>query len=385
MTTSSSLQGFYGWPEGLTGVYYGPGSVSTALPKLLSTLGARKALIVTTRSLVGKTELVKQVESILKDHDAFGATFHEIGEHSPIAGIRRAVKVFRENDCNIIVSIGGGSPIDASKAVLYFSQEETGGPILPQIAIPTTLSAAEYTIGAGYTNDQGQKAVVSSRRLVPAGIILDAEFTLPTPERLWLSTGIRALDHAVENLYRRGVAFPVKVLCYSAIADLFKYLPASKANPQDVEVRQRLQLASWMSIWPMNLERYGPLGLSHALGHKLGAAYGIPHGITSCLTLAPVVAMKAQTESQENKETLTKVLPHLHLESTGSVDKDVLLVSKSIKDLVASLGLASDLATYKVPREDAGKIAELALGSKEDPVYGKVIGVLESLYPAGEV
>ncbi|KAK0474841.1 alcohol dehydrogenase IV [Armillaria novae-zelandiae] len=337
MTTSSSIQGHYGWPEGLSGVYYGPGSVSTALPKLLSSFGARKTLIVTTRSLVGKTEIVKQVESILKDHNAFGATFYEIGEHAPIAGIRRAVKIFQESGCNIIVSIGGGSPIDASKAILYFAQEESGGPILPQIAIPTTLSAAEYTIGAGYTNDQGQKAVVSSKRLIPASIILDAELTLPTPERLWLSTGIRALDHAVENLYRPGVAFPVKVLCNSAIADLFTYLPASKANPQDVEVRQRLQLASWMSIWPMTLERYGPLGLSHALGHKLGAAYGIPHGITSCLTLAPVVAIKAQTESQENKETLAKVLPYLHLESTGSVDTDVLLLSKSIKEYVGSI------------------------------------------------
>ncbi len=64
-------------------------------------------------------------------------------------------------------------------------------------------------------------------------------------------------DVLPENLYRPGVAFPVKVLCNSAIADLFKYLSASKANPQDVEVRQRLQLASWMSIWPMTLERYG--------------------------------------------------------------------------------------------------------------------------------
>ncbi|KAK0185847.1 alcohol dehydrogenase IV [Armillaria mellea] len=366
MTTNSSISGHYGWPEGLSGVYYGPGSVSTALPKLLSSLGARKALIVTTRSLVGKTEIVKQVESILKDHDAFGSTFYEIGEHAPIAGIRRAVKIFRESGCNIIVSVGGGSPIDASKAVLYFAQEESGGPIFPQIAIPTTLSAAEYTIGAGYTNDQGQKVVVSSKRLVPAGIILDAELTLPTPERLWLSTGIRALDHAVENLYRPGVAFPVKVLCNSAIADLFTYLPASKANPQDVEARQRLQLASWMSIWPMTLERYGSVQL-----------ISVSEGNTP-------FAMKAQTESQENKETLAKVLPYLRLESTGSLDTDVLLLSKSIKDLVSSLGLAYDLAFYKVPKEDVEKIAGQALGSKEDPAYDKVIRILESLYPVSE-
>lgn len=70
-------------------------------------------------------------------------------------------------------------------------------------------------------------------------------------------------------------------MCYPAIVDLFKYLPLSKAHPENVEYRQKLQLASWMSIWPIKLERYSALGLSHALGHKLGAAYSIPHGITS--------------------------------------------------------------------------------------------------------
>ena len=90
------------------------------------------------------------------------------------------------------------------------------------------------------------------------------------------------------------------MLCYAALADLFKYLPESKADPGSVDVRQRLQVASWMSIWPMKREKYrygsistvnrivaeylalnSALGLSHALGHKLGARYGIPHGITS--------------------------------------------------------------------------------------------------------
>jgi alcohol dehydrogenase class IV len=98
----------------------------------------------------------------------------------------------------------------------------------------------------------------------------------------------------------------VKVLCYASLADLFKYLPASKANPTAIDVRQRLQLASWMSLWPMKLEKYrrvcseaqmryelipvyfSALGLSHALGHKLGARYGIPHGITSVSNSVPL-------------------------------------------------------------------------------------------------
>jgi alcohol dehydrogenase class IV len=96
----------------------------------------------------------------------------------------------------------------------------------------------------------------------------------------------------------------MKVLCHAAIADLFTYLPRSKANPQAIDIRQKLQLASWMSLWPLKTESYryfyqsslithtamtkisvsSALGLSHALGHKLGAAYEIPHGITSVST-----------------------------------------------------------------------------------------------------
>ena len=90
--------------------------------------------------------MVKKVEDILKSIDGYGATFWEIGQHSPIADIKAATKIFTDTGCDIIVSVGGGSPIDAAKALLYFLQQERGGKTLLQIAIPTTLSAAEYTV-----------------------------------------------------------------------------------------------------------------------------------------------------------------------------------------------------------------------------------------------
>lgn len=93
-----------------------------------------------------QTDIVRNVEAILKEHDAWGATFFEIGEHSPIAGIRKGITHYRDTGCDCIVAVGGGSPVDASKAILYNIQLESGGPTPPQIAIPTTLSAAEYTV-----------------------------------------------------------------------------------------------------------------------------------------------------------------------------------------------------------------------------------------------
>lgn len=118
--------------------------------------------------------------------------------------------------------------------------------------------------------------------IAPYGIILVAELTMMTPKKLWLSTGLRALDHAVESLYRPGVAPPLKVLCYAAISDLFTNLPLSRAEPNSLDARQRLLIAAWTSSWLMRNEKHSSLGLPHSLGHKLGATYGIPHGVTSC-------------------------------------------------------------------------------------------------------
>lgn len=184
-----------------------------------------------------------------------------------------------------------------------------------------------------------------------------------------------------ENLYRPLVPPPIKYLCFAALADLFEYLPKSKASPQDINVRQKLQIASWMSLWPLKLEKYSALGLSHALGHKLGATYSIPHGITSCLTLGPTVALKAQVASQEDKEWLSKALFYLREQNTISLEGDVLKLSGLINGLVKELGLESNLEEYKVPRTDVPKIAELAVGSKDDPTFPGVVKLLEGLYP----
>ncbi|KAI9509496.1 alcohol dehydrogenase IV [Russula earlei] len=369
---SADLNGYYAWTRTLEGLYYGPGSVLTALPKLLDTLGGSKAMIVTGKSLYTKTDVVKRVEGILRGQNRYADTFYGIGEHSPISGIRAGVEAFKKSGADI--------SFRSAAAIIYFLQEELGGEFRRQIAIPTTISAAEYSIGAGYTDESGHKTALSSPYLAPSGVILDAELTLATPERLWLSTGIRALDHAVESLYRPYVIPPLKYLCYGSIVELFKYLPQSKADPDDVYARQKLQVAAWMSLWPARLEKYSPLGLSHALGHRLGATYGVPHGITSCLTLAPTIKLKAKVASTEDKQWLAGVLPQLKQPSTGSVDSDVVKLSELIDGLVRDLGLKTDLDQYKVPREDLPAVAERALGGRTE-IHGDVVAFLEKLYP----
>jgi alcohol dehydrogenase class IV len=89
---------------------------------------------------------VKRVEGILREQNNYAGTFYDIAQFSPISGIRAGVEAFKKSGADIIVSVGGGSPIDASKCIIFLLHEELGGEFLRQVAIPTTLSAAEYTV-----------------------------------------------------------------------------------------------------------------------------------------------------------------------------------------------------------------------------------------------
>ncbi|KIK28051.1 hypothetical protein PISMIDRAFT_27863 [Pisolithus microcarpus 441] len=282
-----SLHGAYAYHEALKAIYCGPGF-----------LGGRKALIVT-----GKSLWEKFLESILKDRGALGRTFSQIGQHAPVQGIVDGIKAFEDVDADIFIS------------VMVNRLHETRGKLFGHIA------CSSLQCGAGYTDEQGNKASIANPMIAPYGIILVAELTMMTPEKLWLSTGLRALDHAVESLYRPGVAPPLKVLCYAAISDLFTNLPLSRAEPNSLDARQRLLIAAWTSLWLMRDEKHSPLGLPHSLGHKLGATYGIPHGVTS-----------------EDRAALAIVLFYLREPRTGTAVGDIMRQSSMINEYALHFG-----------------------------------------------
>jgi len=161
-----------------------------------------------------------------------------------------------------------------------------GGPQIPHLAIPTTLSVAELAAGAGFTNEAGDKAGMRDPRLLVETVIYDAELTLSTPMELWLSTGIRALDHAVEGFLADGEHPLNDVMALEAIRRLFDSLPRAKAAPDDLDVRTENQLAAWFLF---TLPGASASGLSHTMGKQIGARYGIPHGVTSCMLLPHVM------------------------------------------------------------------------------------------------
>jgi maleylacetate reductase len=234
------------------------------------------------------------------------------------------------------VSLGGGSVIDGTKAVAVRLDYPA------QIAIPTTLSGAEWAHAIGVTDEEaGRKSGFADPKAVPPVVILDAEATLYTPEKLWLSTGIRALDHAIEGFLAKGEHPIEDVLGLEGARRLVIHLPRSKEDPENVDVRHELQLAAWMAYFgPLNT----PMGLSHNLGRRIGASYDVPHGYTSCVTLAPTLEVVGKRVPRERWKQLTSAL--------GGEP------AEGVTALVEELKLPSTLHDVGVPESDIEAIAQ---------------------------
>ena len=204
---------------------------------------------------------------------------------------------------------------------------------------------------------------------------------------LFLSTGIRALDHAVELMYHPDTAeVPTKhPLVLSAIEDLFTYLPLHKEDPGDRDVITRLQLASFNALYPMGLGIKSGLGLSHSLGYALGAPYGIPHGITSCVTLAGVVSIMAESDGWKAGQ-IARILPHLGGKyggkRSGDDGEDARKVAEGIEGLVGDLGLSRRLEELGVGEGEVETILGRGMGGAgkdKEKLRGKVEGFVRSL------
>jgi alcohol dehydrogenase class IV len=328
-------------------VHFGAGS----LEKLGEEARSRdRAFVITGRSLHEKTGLIQRVEALLGGKHA--GTYAGIGQHTPGGAVEEAAAEAESSAADLLVSVGGGSVVDGTKAVA----RELGYPA--QVAVPTTLSAAEWSHRTGVTDEAaGKKAGFADPRAVPPVVILDPETTLFTPETLWLSTGIRALDHAVEGFLYGGDHPITDVTGLEGARRLMEYLPRSKQQPEDLEVRLELQLAAWLSYFgPMNT----PMGLSHELGRRIGASYEVPHGITSCITLAPSLRAARERISPERWRDLSSALGGEPPERVAWLVEELELPGRLREVGVPEGDLESIAAEYERRTEEAREILRAA-------------------------
>lgn len=348
-------------PQRLQKLFYGSDCVKLHLNSCLPSNTAR-VFIVTGASLAQKTPLVKSVEAILGPSQHVG-TFSDISQHAPAEQVSQAaVQLLCDPKLDVVISIGGGSPIDAAKTLSHRFNAAHGRYLL-HIAIPTTLSAAECTDVGGTTMPDGVKQGVRNTNLAPQFIFYDPEFARYTPLTLFMSTGIRALDHAMELQYNPAATWlPCKALALQSITALVNLLPQYCRNPTDTTVVVGLFLAAYGTLGFFGNQMKGSLGLSHTIGYALGSPYGIPHGVTSCLTLGHVVALKARLDSRD-AQSIANTLPCFGTERSGNDVVDSQEVGRRILQLVQDLGLRTTLTQYNVQKNQLDTICNRALGA----------------------
>ena len=283
--------------NGLARVSWGEGAAE-AVVEAAARRGARRVLVVSSPSLARASSVPRKVEAALGDRSV--GLFDAVQPHTPAPTADALAARLRETAADLVVSLGGGSPIDTVKVALAMlasgaerSLDISGKPAawtvppVRQIAVPTTLSGAEFSDLAGLTDpDTRIKGGVAGPGIGPVEVILDLELTLHTPRDLWLSTGIRAVDHAVETVLSVAPTPYTDALALAGLAKLAAALRATAAAPDDVSARLSSQQAVWMAS--AGLDRT-PFGASHGIGHQLGAVAGVPHGLCSCVLLPAVL------------------------------------------------------------------------------------------------
>ena len=324
--------------------------------------GAQRVLLLTTRSLTG-SRLIREVTSALGDRCV--GRFSEIHAHSPREAVIAGAALAREVEADHLLAVGGGSVTDATKTMLValwrgvsdvdalsaLAIKRGAPPLAPldsdrirMTAVPTTLSAAEFTSSAGITDVQRKvKLSFSHPRMAPIAAILDPAATLETPMELLLSSGMRAMDHAVEHWCSIRPHPVTDGLGLQAIGMLAANLPAIKARPDDLEPRLNCQLAAWLTQVPG--EHLAPNGASHGIGYILGGYAGIPHGITSCISLAATLEWNEPVNAERQRAIAEK------LGRPGERACD------AMRDFVKSLGLPTRLTEIGIA---ADRIPELA-------------------------
>jgi maleylacetate reductase len=340
--------------------------LAEALAEEIKRLDSRAVYVMASGTLTRETDVVETVRRVLGNRMA--GLCAKIGAHTPRPDVVAAANEARAARADMLLTVGGGSVTDAAKMVglclgnnITTPQDldrlraivtpdgrterpKVNAPAVRSVDVPTTLSAGEFTWFAGCTDTTRHvKESFSHPMMLPQSVILDPAVTLHTPEWLFLSTGIRAVDHAVEDICSTNPTPFSDGTSMQALRLLSAGLPAVKADPKDLDARLNCQLGSWMSI--MGSQNGVPKGASHGIGHVLGGTAGVPHGYTSCVMLPHVLRFNEPV----NAERQAWVSEAMGKRGEKAAD--------AIAALIRNLGLPTTLRDVNVRQDQLDEIA----------------------------
>ena len=338
---------------------------SEAIVEELDRLRAKRAFLMVSGTLNRETDTIANISRAIGSRCV--AIFDAMPPHTPRAAVIAASEQARATKADIIVTVGGGSITDGAKAVQFCLANDVRSPddidrirsgrgpspplVAPtvrQISVPTTIAGGEFSAIAGVTNEKTKvKEALRHPLLMPRATILDPWLGAHTPEWLWLSTGIRAVDHCAEGICSREAHPYGDAQALKGLAILARALPRVKADGGDLDARLDCQIGTWLSTGP--LASGVPMGASHAIGHILGGTCDVPHGYTSCVMSPYVLAWNAEHDASRQARTLA-VLGGEHASASAALDA-----------FIAGLGMPRRLSEVGVDESRFQQVAEYTL------------------------
>jgi maleylacetate reductase len=330
-------------------------------------LGLSRAFLMVSGTLNRNTDEIQKIRETLAGRCV--GTFDTMPPHTPREAVIAAAEQARAANADLIVTVGGGSITDGAKAVQLCLANavrnvedidriravkgvapDMNAPSVRQISVPTTIAGGEFSSIAGVTNARTKvKEMLRHELAIPRAAILDPAITVHTPEWLWLSTGIRAVDHCVEGLCSREAHPYADAQALKGLSMLSQALPRVKANARDLDARMECQIGTWLSMGPLSAGV--PMGASHGIGYVLGAVYDVPHGYTSCVMLPSV--MRWNKPANTERQALISA-------AMGQPGKDAADV---LDGFIRTLGMPRSLKDVRIGPEHFDRIAEQAMAT----------------------
>ncbi len=285
--------------------YFGAGSRSV-LADEIKKRGFKKVFVVTDPDLL-RFGVAGEVTSILGNAEISYVVFSDLKQNPTVKQVKLGCEEFASSKADVIVAIGGGSSIDAAKAIGIIAANpefadvvslegvaDTKNKSIPVIALPTTAgTAAEVTINYVITDEENiKKMVCVDPNDIAILSIVDPELMVSMPKGLTAATGMDALTHAIEGYITKGAWEMSDMFELKAIEMIAKYLPRAVENPADIEARDGMAMAQYIA--GMGFSNVG-LGLVHGMAHPLGAYFDVPHGVANALLLPIVMKYNASS------------------------------------------------------------------------------------------
>jgi alcohol dehydrogenase len=348
---------------------FGPDAVNL-VGRYLSNFGARNVLVVTDAGIIA-AGWAEKISSLIGEEGIGCTVFSAISANPRSGEVMAGAEFYHEHHCDIIVAIGGGSPMDCAKGIgivttnhhnilTFEGIDNVPIPGPPLICIPTTAgTSADVSQFAIITNrDEGVKTAIISKTMVPDVALIDPVTTLTMSPYLTACTGMDALVHAIEAYVSTANSPLYDLHALEAVRLISANLLSVLINPTDIELRNRLMLGSLLAGLAFS---NASLGAVHAMAHSLGGFLDLPHGECNAILLEHVIAYNYR----EAAERYARIGGALGLDTHGMQSRDIQeAVISEIRRLKRSVGIQKTLGERGTKRSDIPALAEKAM---QDP------------------